>query len=160
MTAFDPTDAGILHLLHRDARNTTTAEIGEALEIAPSTVGSRIKKLEENGVVEGYEPRIDYDKLGYEHQFVVAGTAPFERRRQVAGEVADISSVVNVRSMMTTEINVAVKIVTATRADVEQTLEQLQARDLAIDRIEILESEHHEPTNMFEQYVRGGAGDF
>lgn len=154
MTDLDPIDAGVLHLLRDDARNTTTAEIGEVLDIAPSTVGTRLNNLEDRGVIEGYEPRLNYDRLGFEHQFVIAGTAPFEERREVARAVTEISSVVNVRSMMTTDVNVAVKIVTSTRADIEKTLEQLQTRNLAIERIEILESEHRLPTNMFDRFVR------
>lgn len=58
---------------------------------------------------------------------------------------------------MTTEVNVAVEIATATREGVERTLERLQRRDLAIDRIEILESERHRPTNVFGRFVRNEA---
>lgn len=154
MLDLDPKDAGILHLLRNDARNATTAEIGDALDLAPSTVGTRINKLENRGIIEGYEPRINYDKLGFEHQFVIAGTAPFEQRQKVKSELTEISSVVNVRNMMTTEVNIAAKIVTATRKETERSLERLQSKNLAIDRIEILESEQHQPTNMLDAYVR------
>ena len=92
--------------------------------------------------------------MGFEHQFVIAGTAPFEQRQKVKSELTEISSVVNVRNMMTTEVNIAAKIVTATRKETERSLERLQSKNLAIDRIEILESEQHQPTNMLDAYVR------
>lgn len=156
MKNIDTTDAGILRLLRGDARNRTTADIGEALDLAPSTVGTRIKDLERRGIIDGYDPRLDYDELGFQHQFVIAGTAPFEQRRTVTDEVADIDSVVNVRNMMTTDVNVAVKIVGSSRGGIERSLEQLQRRNLAIERIEILEGELHQPTNMFADFVSGG----
>lgn len=157
MKDVDPTDAGILYLLRNDARNTTTAEIGDALDLSSSTVGTRINELEERGVIEGYEPRIDFDELGYEHQFVIAGTTPFESRRDVAAELTDVATVVDVRSMMTTDVNVAAKIVTDTRASVEMSLEELQRRGLSIDRIEILETEHRRPANVFAEFVTGAS---
>lgn len=157
MSDIDSRDAGILYLLGEDARNRTTAAIGDTLGLSQSTVGTRLRKLEERGVVRGYEPRVDYDELGFEHQFVIAGTAPFEKRRAVADRLAEIRTVVNVRSMMTTEINIAVKIVGSNRQSIESTLEELQERDLSIDRIEILETEHDHPVNMLAGSVPGGS---
>jgi DNA-binding Lrp family transcriptional regulator len=153
MADIDPVDYGILYLLGNDARNRTTTEIGDALGLAPSTIGTRINDLEAEGIIRGYEPRIDYDKLGFEHQFIIAGTAPFEHRQTIAGKLAEIRAVVNVRSMMTTEINVAVKIVGSSRTSIEHSLEELQDRDLSINRIEILETEHHQPVNIFGDFV-------
>lgn len=74
----------------------------------------------------------------------------------MADDLAEIPTVVNVRSMMTTEINIAVKIVGSSRESVESTLEELQECDLSINRIEILETEHDRPVNMFADAVPDG----
>lgn len=52
MSDVDPADAGILYLLRDNARNKTTADIGDALNLAPSTIGTRINELEDRGVIE------------------------------------------------------------------------------------------------------------
>lgn len=54
----DDTDRRILVLLQENAR-IPVAEIARTIELAPSAVHHRIRKLEEAGVILGYETRID-----------------------------------------------------------------------------------------------------
>ena len=54
----DATDRRILGLLQHNAR-TSNAEIARQIGMAPSATFERIRKLEERGVVRGYEARID-----------------------------------------------------------------------------------------------------
>lgn len=53
----------ILDLL-RDDSKLTTKQIAKKLKIPPSTVHNRIKKLEKEGIIQGYTVRLDYQKLG------------------------------------------------------------------------------------------------
>lgn len=59
----DPIDRRILSLLQENAR-TTNADIAREVDMAPSAVLERIKKLEQRGVVTGYEARLAARKLG------------------------------------------------------------------------------------------------
>ena len=61
----DRVDKQILKLLLRNA-NTSKAEIAKILKVAPSAISERIKKLEECGLIQGYEVRLDASKLGFE----------------------------------------------------------------------------------------------
>lgn len=54
---FDEIDRKILSLLQRDGR-ITNADIARAVEMAPSAVLERVRKLEERGVIVGYAARL------------------------------------------------------------------------------------------------------
>ncbi len=55
---FDHVDHTILTALQRDAR-IANAEIARHLDMAPSAILERIRKLELRGVIRGYEARVD-----------------------------------------------------------------------------------------------------
>lgn len=59
----DETDRKILDLLQRDAR-TPNAAIAREVDMAPSAVFERIRKLTEKGYVKAYEARLSASKLG------------------------------------------------------------------------------------------------
>lgn len=54
----DGIDAEILKILQANAR-TSNAEIARQVDLAPSAVFERIRKLEERGVIEGYGARVN-----------------------------------------------------------------------------------------------------
>ena len=60
----DDLDIKILSILGEDAR-TSYREIAAKLHVAPGTVYNRIKKMKNCGVIKGYIPLLDYEKLGY-----------------------------------------------------------------------------------------------
>jgi Lrp/AsnC family leucine-responsive transcriptional regulator len=59
----DAIDAVILNILQSNAR-TSNAEIARQVDLAPSAVFERIRKLEERGVIEGYTARINAPAIG------------------------------------------------------------------------------------------------
>jgi Lrp/AsnC family leucine-responsive transcriptional regulator len=59
----DVTDARILKILQENAR-TSNAEIARQVDLAPSAVFERIRKLEERGVIEGYTARVNARAVG------------------------------------------------------------------------------------------------
>jgi Lrp/AsnC family leucine-responsive transcriptional regulator len=60
---FDAADRTILMLLQENAR-ISNAEIARRLEMAPSAVLERIRKLEARGVLRGYEARVSPAAIG------------------------------------------------------------------------------------------------
>jgi Lrp/AsnC family leucine-responsive transcriptional regulator len=60
----DSTDRKILNILQSDAR-TPNAELARQVGMAPSAVLERVRKLEEKGVIRGYEARLNPKALDY-----------------------------------------------------------------------------------------------
>ena len=60
----DSVDKRILYHLQRDARGISSSDIGEELDLSPSTIRTRLNKLEESGIVRGYHIDIDYELAG------------------------------------------------------------------------------------------------
>jgi DNA-binding Lrp family transcriptional regulator len=61
----DKTDVEILSALRADAR-ASFRTLSKKLRLHPTTVISRIKKMEKTGVISGYSPNLDLTALGYE----------------------------------------------------------------------------------------------
>ena len=59
----DETDRRIIGLLGKDAR-IPLADISREIGLSSPTIKDRITKLEEQGVILGYRPILDYSKLG------------------------------------------------------------------------------------------------
>jgi Lrp/AsnC family transcriptional regulator, leucine-responsive regulatory protein len=59
----DRVDGEILKILQSNAR-TSNAEIARQVELAPSAIFERIRKLEERGVIEGYGARVNPKMTG------------------------------------------------------------------------------------------------
>ena len=60
----DDTDRRILAVLLADAR-TSMRSIAEEVGVALGTVSNRVKRMEEMGVIHGYEVRVDAEKVGW-----------------------------------------------------------------------------------------------
>ena len=60
---FDSIDRRILAVLQANAR-TSNAELARLLEMAPSAILERIRKLEQRGVIQGYESRLAPKPIG------------------------------------------------------------------------------------------------
>jgi len=60
---YDTIDIKIMNLLQSDAR-ISNADIARKLKMAPSGILERIRKLEERGLITGYEARIDSREVG------------------------------------------------------------------------------------------------
>lgn len=61
----DETDLDIIEELKKDGR-ASFSDIADKLGLATSTVTGRFQKLEENSIITGFNPEIDYEKLGFE----------------------------------------------------------------------------------------------
>lgn len=61
----DKKDSTLLDRLQNNAR-LTSAELGKLVDLSPSGVQKRLRKLEENGVVERYATMLNRKRLGYD----------------------------------------------------------------------------------------------
>lgn len=90
--ALNDVDLKILKALTSDAR-LSSRQLAKQCGVSTSTVLSRIKRLEESGVIRGYTTIVDHEKLGYELTVVVELTVSKGRLLEVENEVAKIPNV-------------------------------------------------------------------
>lgn len=64
MIMIDDTDRKILSILQENCR-TTNADIARQLEMAPSGILERIRKLERRKIIKGYHAHLDGRQVGY-----------------------------------------------------------------------------------------------
>jgi len=89
----DDIDRQILNILQQNAR-TSNAEIARQVEMAPSAVLERIRRLEAKGVIQGYEVRINPEALGQTLlAFVFVRSNDFDSDLRTAEMLADIPEV-------------------------------------------------------------------
>jgi len=86
------TDARILHVLLEDAR-FSSRQIAKKVGVSVGTVLSRIKKMEEDGIVKGYSVIIDHERLGYQLTVVMEVTVSKGRLVEMENEIARIPNV-------------------------------------------------------------------
>ncbi len=59
----DETDLQIVRLLHRDGR-LTQERIAREVSLSRPAIHERVKRLEENGVIIGYQAQVDWNRIG------------------------------------------------------------------------------------------------
>lgn len=89
------TDVKILKGLLRDAR-FSSRQIAKNVGVSVGTVLSRIKKMEDDGIIKGYSANLDHEKLGYELTVVTEITVSKGRLTETESEIAKISNVCGV----------------------------------------------------------------
>ncbi|WP_233252538.1 Lrp/AsnC family transcriptional regulator [Maritimibacter sp. 55A14] len=78
----DPIDAAIIRELRADAR-IARAELARRVGLSAPSVGERVRRLEDTGVITGYAARIDPARLGY-------GLTVLIRARPLPGEMGNM----------------------------------------------------------------------
>jgi DNA-binding Lrp family transcriptional regulator len=81
------TDKKILKNLLEDAR-FSSRQIAKNVGVSVGTVLSRIKKMEDAGVIKGYSAILDHEKLGYELTVVTEITVSKGRLVEMENEIA------------------------------------------------------------------------
>jgi len=89
------TDQKILKGLLEDAR-FSSRQIAKNVGVSVGTVLSRIKKMEDEGLIKGYSVLIDHEKLGYQLTVVTEITVSKGKLVETENEIAKISNVCSV----------------------------------------------------------------
>jgi len=93
----DALDRKILIALQQHGRKTN-AELARQLEVAPTTMLERVRRLEENGLLRGYRAMIDPISLGLTLQGFVAVVLTSHDKRFIRDFENGIKQVPNVRA--------------------------------------------------------------
>ena len=88
----DETDVEILKTLTADAR-LSSRQVAKQCGISIGTALSRIKKMEKEGIIQGYCVLLDQEKLGYELTVVSDITVSKGRLLEVENEIARLPNV-------------------------------------------------------------------
>jgi DNA-binding Lrp family transcriptional regulator len=91
----DETDVKILKVLLSDSR-LSSRQIAKQCDISIGTVLSRIRKMEDEGIITGYTALLDQEKLGYELTVVTEITVSKGRLLEMENEIARIPNVCGV----------------------------------------------------------------
>jgi DNA-binding Lrp family transcriptional regulator len=89
------TDVKILQGLLEDAR-FSSRQIAKKVGVSVGTVLSRIKKMENEGIIKGYSAVLDHEKLGYQLTVVTEITVSKGRLIEMEEEIAKIPNVCGV----------------------------------------------------------------
>jgi DNA-binding Lrp family transcriptional regulator len=92
VTHLDETDVKILKALTLDAR-LSSRQIAKQCGVSIGTVLSRIKRMENEGIIQGYSALLDHEKLGYELTVVSEITVSKGRLLEVENEIARLPNV-------------------------------------------------------------------
>ena len=92
MIYLDETDVKILKALTLDAR-LSSRQIAKQCGVSIGTVLSRIKRMENEGIIRGYSALLDQEKLGYELTVVSEITVSKGRLLEVENEIARLPNV-------------------------------------------------------------------
>lgn len=145
----DSVDKSILYYLQQDARHTSSSDIAEKLDLSPSTVRTRLGKLERSGIVKGYHIDIDYDLAGYPLYTKIICTAPVTDRDRLADEAKGVDGVTAVREIMTGKRNVYVNAIGQSHDDLNRIAEELDGLGLDIVDEQIIRDEYVCPYQGF-----------
>ncbi|TYL39612.1 transcriptional regulator [Natronococcus pandeyae] len=145
----DDVDRGILHLLQEDARNKTAAEMAEQVGVSASTVRNRIEALEDEGVICGYHPEIDYEQAEYQLHMVIICHAPVSERAELVDTVMELEGVVTVREMLTGDANIHVEAIGTNSSTVDQITSSITDLGLEIESVNLVKEMHVQPFNHF-----------
>jgi DNA-binding Lrp family transcriptional regulator len=89
------TDKKILKSLLEDAR-FSSRHIAKNVGVSVGTVLSRIKKMEDDGLIKGYSVLLDHEKLGFELTVVTEITVSKGRLIEMENQIAKIPNVCGV----------------------------------------------------------------
>jgi DNA-binding Lrp family transcriptional regulator len=132
----DRIDCRILAALQEDARLTNQA-LSERVALSPSACLARVRRLEREGVIQGYHARLDPFALDIGlvlyADITLAGHTPAELARFEAA-IVDLPQVVEA-SHVTGAFDYILKVVVADMAEWTRIAEGLAGSDLGVDRI-------------------------
>ncbi len=85
-------DRKILNVLNRDAR-MSFRRIAKELRISPTTLYSKVRKLEKSGVLKGYIPLIDKESVGFDLMAIISLRVKQEKDIEVQKAIAKFPQV-------------------------------------------------------------------
>lgn len=147
----DDVDRGILYFLQRDARHTSAKDIADEVSVSANTVRNRIARLEDRGVIEGYQPTLNYEEADFQLRVLIICSASIIERSELAQQALNVSGVINVRELMMAQRNIRVTAVGGQKERIMEIVHQLAELGLTIESEELVTNEY---SAVFEYFSR------
>ncbi|WP_418281494.1 Lrp/AsnC family transcriptional regulator [Halorubrum sp. DTA98] len=145
----DNVDRGILYMLQMDARNTTSEEIADKTGVSASTIRNRLERLENDGVIKGYHPEINYESANLPLRVMFVITAPPKKRSEIVDQLLDIQGVIDVSEMITGKRNIQVEVVGRDTSDIIRITDAIHDMGVEVESSEIMKQRKVQPFNHF-----------
>ena len=145
----DDVDRSILYLLQKDARGMTAEGMADKVGVSASTVRNRIDRLEDDGIIEGYHPEIDYEAANLPLQITFVISAPPNDLQNYSERIRGIQGVIDVREMLTGRRNVHVDVVGTSSSDITRITDAIHDIGVDIESAEMMRQRHVQPFNHF-----------
>jgi len=92
---YENLDRKLVNALLGDGR-ASLRSLAEDLDVSVTTVSNHLSDLEEQGIIQGYTPKIDYDKLGYDVTAILQLKVEGSELVEVTQSLAEHKQVVSV----------------------------------------------------------------
>jgi len=145
----DDIDRSILYLLQRDARGTTAEAMADKVGVSASTIRNRIDRLEDDDIIKGYHPEINYEAANLPLQITFVVSVPPTEMQRYSKQIRGIQGVIDVREMLTGRRNVHVDVVGTSTSDINQITDKIHDIGVEIESSEMLRQRHVQPFNHF-----------
>ena len=120
--ALDDIDRNIVMALQRDGR-LSYAQLGREVGLSATATAERVKRLEESGVIKGYQAVIDGAKVGYPMTALIRLTLTGEQCMRVGELLEGIPNVIECYRV-TGEISAIAKLVIGSVAELETVVDR------------------------------------
>lgn len=145
----DEIDKQILYYLTQEGRHTSAPDIAEEVDVSAPTVRNRIRRLEEDGIIEGYHAHINYERADGRLTNLFICTTSATDRQELAQRVLDVPGVVNVREIMTGKGDLQIKVVGTDTDDLTRISQDITALGIQIDDEGLIHREYFRPYAQF-----------
>jgi DNA-binding Lrp family transcriptional regulator len=132
----DALDRAILAALLEDGR-LSQVQLAERIPLSPTAIARRIRALEQNGIIEGYQARIDRKAIGLEitvHIFISLQNQSEQRLESFEAAVAAAPSVIGCQ-LMSGEDDYLLTVLARDLADYERIHKQELSRLPGVTRL-------------------------
>ncbi|KAB1197244.1 MULTISPECIES: Lrp/AsnC family transcriptional regulator [Haloferax] len=146
----DEIDRRILHALMDDARDTSASALAAAAGVSGATIRNRIHKLEDVGIIRGYNTQVDFELAGGKLTNLYLCDVPVTERQAAAYEARAIPGVINVRTLMTGRRNLHVLAVGESTSDLRRIARRLTDIGIHIEDEDLVEEEIFAPYGPFD----------
>lgn len=136
LVKLDDIDFALLDSLHRDPQ-IGVLETSRRIHVARATVQSRLKKLEDAGVIAGYQPHIDLAAAGFDVQCFVQLETAQGQLKLVADALSAIPGVLEAFAT-TGASDVLCRVAAASHKDLQETLLEIGRSPLVARSISIV----------------------
>jgi len=145
----DDVDRSILYLLQEDARGTSAKAMSDTIGVSASTIRNRIDQLEDDGIIRGYHPEIDYEAANIPLQVTFVISAPPTELQDYSEQIRGIQGVIDVREMLTGQRNIHVHVVGTDTNEITQITDAIHDTGAKIESSEVMRQRHVQPFNHF-----------